>query len=578
MKKNMKSILLIAILLIFGTSVFAQNTECSGNSKVAAQGSFTLGYNYSFTTNANGDVTFVCEMLDPKTSVNGYAWTYNPNFAEVGMSLVSGQKYTKTFTGQLNGATFKVGCKFSFAGGMSVTQTFSYTVGSNCGIIPGAPTLTTTAATSITSTSAISGGNITVGGTSSVTARGVCWSTESTPTVDLLTKTTNGTGIGTFTSNITGLTPGIKYYVRAYATNTAGTNYGSEITFTAPDTELPTAFSATIGTPLSTSILFLLKASDNSGSITYTITYGPTTIKIPGVSGKEVSYTITDLLPATNYSFSITAKDATGNVAATGPIILTAKTRPGVTSAPVPTVDANSVTSIFSDSYNSINGTLFNPMGIQNTVVSLVQVSGNTTLRYSFFDFEETELGNDIDLAALGMTNIHFDAWTEDETLLKFSLINKTPYLESAYTIPAFVKEQWNKYDVPLSEFTKKSGFTTNCIFKFKIEGSGNFGSGLKTVYIDNIFFWGPPTALQSIPIDNDIKLYPNPVKDKITIKAKSEISQIVVRNLLGQTVEATMVNDFEKSIDFNPISSGNYFITVKFSNGQSTTRKIVKI
>jgi uncharacterized protein (TIGR02145 family) len=95
-------------------------------------------------------------------------------------------------------------------------------------------TLTTTSVTSITSTTAVSGGNISSDGGGAITARGVCWSTSVNPTVALSTKTSDGTGTGTFTSNITGLTGNTTYHVRAYATNSAGTNYGSDLTFITP--------------------------------------------------------------------------------------------------------------------------------------------------------------------------------------------------------------------------------------------------------------------------------------------------------------------------------------------------------
>ena len=95
------------------------------------------------------------------------------------------------------------------------------------------PTVFTTAISGITSTSAVSGGNVTSDGYSAVTVRGVCWNTATNPTVALSTKTTNGTGTGSFVSNITGLTLGTTYYVRAYATNAVGTSYGAEFSFTA---------------------------------------------------------------------------------------------------------------------------------------------------------------------------------------------------------------------------------------------------------------------------------------------------------------------------------------------------------
>jgi len=95
-----------------------------------------------------------------------------------------------------------------------------------------APTLTTTLVTSIAETTAISGGNITTDGGSPITARGVCWSTVPGATVTLSTKTTDGSGLGSFSSSITGLTATTTYYVRAYATNILGTTYGSELFFT----------------------------------------------------------------------------------------------------------------------------------------------------------------------------------------------------------------------------------------------------------------------------------------------------------------------------------------------------------
>jgi M6 family metalloprotease-like protein/uncharacterized protein (TIGR02145 family) len=98
-------------------------------------------------------------------------------------------------------------------------------------IIISGSNLTTTAATGITKSSAVSGGNITNDGGSAVTTRGVCWSTSTNPTVDLATKTLDGAGSGSFTSNISGLTAGVIYYVRAYATNGNGTAYGNEIIF-----------------------------------------------------------------------------------------------------------------------------------------------------------------------------------------------------------------------------------------------------------------------------------------------------------------------------------------------------------
>jgi uncharacterized protein (TIGR02145 family) len=89
------------------------------------------------------------------------------------------------------------------------------------------PTVNTLAVNPTTETTATGGGNIVSDGGSPVTARGICWSTNQSPTI-LNNRTLNGTGTGSFTSSMTGLTTNTTYYVRAYATNAIGTSYGSE--------------------------------------------------------------------------------------------------------------------------------------------------------------------------------------------------------------------------------------------------------------------------------------------------------------------------------------------------------------
>jgi hypothetical protein len=91
--------------------------------------------------------------------------------------------------------------------------------------------INTTVVTNITSNTAIGGGTITSDGGGPVTARGVCWNTVPNPTT-ADSKTTDGTGTGSYISNLTGLTDNILYYVRAYATNSVGTSYGNQVSFT----------------------------------------------------------------------------------------------------------------------------------------------------------------------------------------------------------------------------------------------------------------------------------------------------------------------------------------------------------
>jgi uncharacterized protein (TIGR02145 family) len=92
-------------------------------------------------------------------------------------------------------------------------------------------TLTTLPIGNITDIAATTGGNITNDGGTPVTQRGIVWSTSPNPTT-ANNSTTDGSGTGSFTSNLTNLTANTTYYVRAYATNSAGTAYGNEVSFT----------------------------------------------------------------------------------------------------------------------------------------------------------------------------------------------------------------------------------------------------------------------------------------------------------------------------------------------------------
>jgi hypothetical protein len=122
------------------------------------------------------------------------------------------------------------------------------------------PSISTTEITNVTATSAFSGGTVTDEGSAPVTARGVCWSTGLSPTT-ADDKTEDNTGIGSYTSKITGLESGTIYYVRAYATNSFGTGYGRTLPFNT--TGITTAEQQRIQNYISNhpDISFLLKPS-----------------------------------------------------------------------------------------------------------------------------------------------------------------------------------------------------------------------------------------------------------------------------------------------------------------------------
>jgi len=95
------------------------------------------------------------------------------------------------------------------------------------------PTVTTQAVTDIDEITATGNGNITDTGEENCTKRGVCWNTTGSPTItDSKSEETGSFGTGAFTRSMTGLDPGVLYYVKAYAYNSAGYGYGSEVEFT----------------------------------------------------------------------------------------------------------------------------------------------------------------------------------------------------------------------------------------------------------------------------------------------------------------------------------------------------------
>jgi hypothetical protein len=136
--------------------------------------------------------------------------------------------FTSSISGLTPNTTYYVKAFASNAIGTAYGNQISFATENEVSSIP---TLTTYIATGITANSAFSGGNVTYDGGSSVVQRGVCWNTNPNPTISDNT-TDNGTGIGAFTSTIPNLNGNTTYYVRAYATNDAGTAYGNQVTFT----------------------------------------------------------------------------------------------------------------------------------------------------------------------------------------------------------------------------------------------------------------------------------------------------------------------------------------------------------
>jgi hypothetical protein len=214
-----------------GTTVYGSNVTFTATAGAAAQTVTTAGITAitSTTATSGGNVT----LNGTTISMKGVCWSTssNPTIADSKTTDGSGGGiFTSNIAGLTAGQVYNVRAYATNSLGQTVygsNVTFTATAGS------ATPTVSTAAiSNNTTGTTATSGGTVTTNG-ATVTMRGVCWGTSTNPTIGDST-TTDGSGGGTFTSNIAGLTAGQVYNVRAYAiTDTSVTVYGSNVTFTA---------------------------------------------------------------------------------------------------------------------------------------------------------------------------------------------------------------------------------------------------------------------------------------------------------------------------------------------------------
>ncbi len=183
--------------------------------------------------------------------------------------------------------------------------------------------VTTAGISDITSRTATSGGNITDDGGAEVTARGVVWGTSDNPTVDsYVGKTNDGSGSGSFESELTELDPGTRYYVRAYAGNLEGISYGDAVQFKT-EPELATVTTAMVSEITSASAKSGGNITDDGGAeitargVVWSTSEDPDTDNNEGITTDgngmgEFTSLLEDLLPATTYFVRAYATNSMG--------------------------------------------------------------------------------------------------------------------------------------------------------------------------------------------------------------------------------------------------------------------------
>jgi len=221
MKKVLNFYVLVCFLAVAATFTGCKKTDIPILTTTAIS---------SITTTSASSGGNITDDGGAEVTARGVCWG-TATKPEITGSKTSDSKGTGSFTSSITGLTpntkYYVRAYATNSEGTAYGNEQSFTTNAVVGA-----TVTTTAPTAITSTTAVSGGNITNDGGAAITARGVCWGAAANPVVTG-SHTSNGTGTGTFTSNITELTPGGPYHVRAYATNSFGTAYGADMQFSA---------------------------------------------------------------------------------------------------------------------------------------------------------------------------------------------------------------------------------------------------------------------------------------------------------------------------------------------------------
>ncbi len=304
----------------------------------------------------------------------GVCWSTfpNPTISNTNTANGSGNaSFISNLTGLLGDSVYYVRAYATNATGTGYSAQLSFTATSAV-----LASITTASLTLITDSTAVSGGNVTASGGGTISARGIVWNTSVNPTIALSTKTTNGAGTGVFSSNITGLTPGTIYYVRAYVTNNIGTNYGNELTFTSlaklpTVTTKPVTAITSLGATSGGTITNTGGATHSEKGVVYATTTNPTVSNNKSVDntvGLDWISTLTGLTGNTKYYIRAYATNVIGTAYGVLDSFTTLPIAPIITTNSVTTIDKTSAVSggnISSDGGSAITarGIVWNKTG-----------------------------------------------------------------------------------------------------------------------------------------------------------------------------------------------------------------------
>ena len=360
-------------------------------------------------------------------------------------------------------------------------------------------------------------------------------------------------------------------YVRIYQKGVAGEEFHGPSTIV--DTEIPTLFTATKGAVTPNSVELLLNGSDNSGSIYYQISYGASSVLVMGTSGVQKSYIISGLNSATNFNFSVIAKDGNGNLALNNPIVVSATTGNAFKLA---TIDYESVGHDWTwISFG--NGT--NSTDLYSVITNPFNAGINTTAHCAKY---KVNVGAQ-SWAGIYSDNVGSITFTPDNCKIKvmvykpfisnFLLKFENGSVNFEKAVPNTKTNEWEEITFDLSD---KIGQTITRMVL--IPDNNTSRTAERICYWDNISFNSTATNKVNEQLIGSIKVYPSPFTDKIKISSEKEIRQVIVRNLIGQSISDEIVSTHEAAINTSRLMPGNYYLTIKLVNGEILTKKVIKL
>ncbi len=219
-----------------------------------------------------------------------------------------------------------------------------------------------------------------------------------------------------------------------------------------------------------------------------------------------------------------------------------------------PARNPTDVVSIYSGKYTDLAGTLIGKNWGEATKASDIMVQGDLTKQLLQFNYQGIVLANPINIS--GFQKLHIDFYQTNQNLIKLSILHQGG--NDITKLLNITQPGWNSFDIPLSDFP---GLKLSNVYQLKLEGAPTQTN--TTVFFDNLYFYkGTPLATEDFVASN-IKMFPNPVQNSLTINATDKITKLSVFNVLGQQILSINPDHNSVILPTENLEKGTYIIKV---------------